>query len=127
MSAFAAASRGSRLATRRLLDFLEGGLVAAFEELLGRDGCKYMHGAGDDARPSRLVARAEAGPVVAVEVFVEQEIVASAGPPKTCAFPRGPAAGPGRPAGRCWPAGARSPRRPDRGSSAARSPWDIRW
>src|SRR6058998_1470091 len=76
MSAFAAASRGSRLATRRLLDFLEGGLVAAFEELLGRDGCKYMHGAGDDARPSRLVARAEAGPVVAVEVFVEQEIVA---------------------------------------------------
>src|SRR6266540_4103129 len=35
-----------------------------------------MHGAGDDSSPSRLVARAEAGPVVAVEVLVEQEQVA---------------------------------------------------
>src|SRR6266704_960320 len=35
-----------------------------------------MHRAGDDPSPSGLVARAEAGPVVAVEVLVEQEHVA---------------------------------------------------
>src|SRR5206468_8865178 len=35
-----------------------------------------MHHAGDDSRPAGLVARAEAGPVVAVEVFVEQQAIA---------------------------------------------------
>jgi hypothetical protein len=35
-----------------------------------------MHASRDDAGPTGLVARAEAGPVVTVEIFVEQDQIA---------------------------------------------------
>src|SRR6266508_3105324 len=55
--------------------FRDPGARAELEELLGRAGREHVHGPGDDPGPSRLVARADTGPVVPVEVLVEQEIV----------------------------------------------------
>ena len=55
---------------------LEIGLLAACQGLLGRQGCEEVHGPGDDSGPAGLVAGAEAGPVVAVEILVEQEAIA---------------------------------------------------
>src|SRR5262245_61574816 len=52
------------------------GLRADPEHLLRRGGREQVHGPRDDAGPPGLVARAEAGPVVAVEVLVEQDEVA---------------------------------------------------
>src|SRR5262249_25485078 len=40
-----------------------------------RHGREQVHGPGDDAGPAGLVAGPEAGPVVAVEVLVEQDEV----------------------------------------------------
>src|SRR6516165_12729726 len=50
--------------------------LAEVEHLLGRARCEEVHQAGDDARPAGLMAGAEAGAVVAVEVLVEQHTVA---------------------------------------------------
>ena len=74
------------------------------------------------AGPAGLVAGPEPGPVVAVEVLVEQDEV----PPVRVVLEllgrrRRPAAGRPCPAGRCSPAGGRSPRPPGTGSSAGRS------
>src|ERR1700758_2470876 len=76
MSAFArcGCARGGFL--RSLVRFHEGGRLAEREGLLGRGRGEQMHGPGDGAGPSGLVARAEAGPVVAVEVLVEQDEIA---------------------------------------------------
>ena len=49
---------------------------AAFETLLRRDRREEVHGAGDDPGPAGLVARADAGAVVAVEVFEELDAIA---------------------------------------------------
>ena len=64
------------LCRARSASAVEIGLLAAFEHLLRRDGREEMHGPGDDPGPAGLVAGAEAGAVVAVEVFVEQEAIA---------------------------------------------------
>jgi hypothetical protein len=46
------------------------GLLAAFKDLLRCDGRKDMQETGDDPCPSGLVAGAETGPIVAVEVLM---------------------------------------------------------
>ena len=90
--------RRSRSGHPRLLHFHDPGHLAELEELLGRAGREQMHATGDDPGPSGLVARAEAGSVVAVEVLVEQEVVAPVrDPPETSAFPHRPAAAHARP------------------------------
>src|SRR5436309_9342780 len=52
------------------------GPLAELQRALGIDGGEEMHDAGHDSGPARLVAGAEAGAVVAVEVLVEQDAVA---------------------------------------------------
>ena len=47
--------------------------LAELQNLLRRRRGKQMQGPGDDSGPSGLVAGAEPGPVVAVEVFVEEQ------------------------------------------------------
>jgi hypothetical protein len=64
------------LLTRHICGCLGIGSLAAFESLLRRESRKEMCQAGDNACPSRLVAGAEAGPVIAVEVFVKQQAIA---------------------------------------------------
>src|SRR5688572_11858553 len=49
---------------------------AAIENLLRRHGCEQMHGAGYETRPAGLMAGTQTGPIVTVEIFVEQEMVA---------------------------------------------------
>src|SRR6185503_13122175 len=67
----------SRLATPfGFLGLDERSIFAEFEGLVGGGGRKQMHRAGDDAGPPSLVVCAEAGAVVAVEVFVELETIA---------------------------------------------------
>jgi hypothetical protein len=55
---------------------LEIGLLAPFKNLLRREGGEQMQRAGDDPRPAGLIAGAQTSPVVAVEVFGEQEAIA---------------------------------------------------
>src|SRR5262249_59475110 len=50
--------------------------LADFEHLLRVDGCEEMHQTGDDSSPAGLVACAKPGPVVTVEIFVEQQAIA---------------------------------------------------
>ena len=50
--------------------------LAAFENGFGVDGGEEVHEAGDDPGPAGLMAGAEAGAVVAVEVFVELKVIA---------------------------------------------------
>src|SRR5262245_29233767 len=77
MSAFSASARGAdRLVALRRLGLKNGRHLAQFEELLGRAGGEHMHAPGDGPRPAGLMARAEAGAVVAVEVLVEQDEIA---------------------------------------------------
>src|SRR6266478_5246313 len=49
---------------------------AVFEELFRRDRHEEVHRAGDHSGPSGLMAGAEAGAVVPVEVFVKLETIA---------------------------------------------------
>src|SRR5262245_45070485 len=65
-----------RRTDRRRLRLQNGGDRAEPEVLLQRAGREQVHGTGDDAGPSRLVARTEPGAVVAVEVLVEQHEIA---------------------------------------------------
>src|SRR6267142_4640883 len=53
----------------------DAGRLAELEQLLRRGGGEQMHDPGDGAGPSGLMARAQAGPVVAVEVLAEEEEV----------------------------------------------------
>src|SRR5262245_27561386 len=76
MSASAAARRASGLAALLLNLSLEHGSPAPCEEDLQREARKQMHDPGNGTGPTRLVAGAEAGAVVAVKVLVEQEVVA---------------------------------------------------
>ena len=52
------------------------GFLAEFEHLFRGAGGEHVHDAGDDPRPAGLVAGPEAGPVVAVEILVEQHEIA---------------------------------------------------
>src|SRR5690349_5733018 len=63
----------------RLLQFRDEGSFAESEHLLGRGGGEQMHPASDNSSPSGLMVRTEAGAVVAMEVFVEQEQVPPVG------------------------------------------------
>src|SRR5215467_9021595 len=76
MSALAAARRGRGFGAARRLDLGDDGLLANVEQLLGGGGREQVHGARDDPGPSGLMARPEAGTVVAVEVLVEEDEVA---------------------------------------------------
>src|SRR5262245_38264431 len=75
---FALVPLGGTFATLALLLF---GLrdcsdLAQLENLIGRRGGEQVHGPSDDARPPGLVAGPQASAVVAVEVFVELEVIA---------------------------------------------------
>src|SRR5215471_383145 len=70
------ARRTGRPAALRRRCLPDGCRLAQIEELLGRAGGEQMHAAGDDPGPAGLMARAEAGSVVAVEVLVEQDEIA---------------------------------------------------
>lgn len=62
--------------------FLFFGEAADFAELkdaVGAGGGEEVEGAGDDTGPAGLMAGAEAGSVVAVEVFVELDVIAPEG------------------------------------------------
>src|SRR5262245_6627242 len=78
-ASFAAARRPRRPAALRRLCLHDGGRLAHLEELLGRTGGEQVHAAGDDPGPAGLMARAEPGAVVAVEVLVEQDEIAPVG------------------------------------------------
>ena len=49
--------------------------LAAFEQLLRVEEAEELDQLRHDARPPGLVTRTEAGPIVAVEVFVEEDVV----------------------------------------------------
>ena len=67
---------------------------AELEELFGRDRREQVHQPGDDPGPAGLMAGAESGPVVAVEVLVEAgSDRASADLPGTSGCRRRPAVG----------------------------------
>ena len=88
----------------------------------GTHGPVDLRERGDEARPPGLVAGAEAGAVVAVEVLVERNAIAPVRvllEPSPCR--RTPGAGRARRAGRCAAGDRRSPSRPRGGSSACRS------
>src|SRR5258706_16451715 len=70
-------ARGGRF--RRRVDFHHGRRFAQFQELIRGAGGKYLHGAGDDAGPARLVTSTQPGAVVPVEVFVKQDEIAPVG------------------------------------------------
>lgn len=52
------------------------GDLAELESPLGGRCCEQMHHASDDATPTRLVAGGQAGAVVAVEAFVNEDQIA---------------------------------------------------
>jgi len=52
-------------------DFGDCGAFAELQHLFWSSGRKEMHGSGDDAGPSGLVAGAEAGSVITVKIFVK--------------------------------------------------------
>src|SRR6516164_444932 len=56
--------------------FNDPGNLAEFQNLIRGSGRKQMHGTGYDTGPAGLVARTKASPVVAVEVFVERDVIA---------------------------------------------------
>ena len=58
---------------------LEPGPRAPLEEPLGIQNTKKLDDCGDQTRPAGLMAGAQPGPVVAVEVFVEEDVVAPVG------------------------------------------------
>ena len=90
------------------VDLGDRGRLAECQHLLRRCRREQVHEPGDDAGPAGLVAGAEPGAVVAVEVLVERaRSRASAGPPGTCGCRRTPAGGRARRAGRCRRAGGR--------------------
>src|SRR5215472_16895711 len=49
---------------------------AQLQNLFRSGGRKQVHGPGDDAGPTRLMARTEARSVITVEVFVKQDVIA---------------------------------------------------
>src|ERR1700736_1057879 len=61
---------------RRSLASSKDGALAQIEQLLGRRSRKEMHGARDNRGPAGLVARTETCSVIAVEVLVEENMVA---------------------------------------------------
>ena len=85
-----------RLATGgRAVSSVSAGALAELEDCSAVVVANRCMAPRDDAGPAGLVAGAEAGAVVAVEVLVEQEAGrASAGPPGTSRRRRRPAAGP---------------------------------
>src|SRR5215468_4042132 len=76
MSTPAARFGAARLADGCRLHFDDGRGPADLEELLGRAAPEQMHPSSDQPGPPGLVARAEACPVVAMEVLVEEDEVA---------------------------------------------------
>jgi len=63
----------------RLFLFFERRRQSALQYGLGVDAAKVFDQTSDDAGPSGLLAGADAGAIVAVEVFVEQQVVAPLG------------------------------------------------
>src|SRR5262245_4430766 len=66
----------TRLDGDLLADHLAGQLYSRhFECLLGIDASRHIQDAGNETGPARLMARAETGAVVTVEVLIEQDVV----------------------------------------------------
>src|SRR5262245_49083865 len=76
MSTSAATRRTRDLITLSRFRVDDAGHLAGLEEALGRARRDQMHGPGDYAGPPGLVTRPQAGPVVAVEILVEQDEIA---------------------------------------------------
>src|SRR5690349_7649419 len=57
----------------------ECGVLACFQGVLGVEEAEELDKLGDGAGPAGLVAGADAGAVVAVEVLIEQDVVAPVG------------------------------------------------
>ena len=68
-----AESRAGCLTRLRRLHLRNSSQFAELQNLLRRRRGKQVHAPGYDSGPSGLVARAEPGPVVAMEVLVEQQ------------------------------------------------------
>src|SRR6516164_854966 len=64
-----------RASAYRVRPLLEVGRLAGLD-FSSLHGCEQVHGPGDEPCPAGLVAGAEAGSVVTVEILVEQEAVA---------------------------------------------------
>ena|SRR5215831_3922007 len=71
-----ASTCADQLAPRRFFHLHNGGLSAELKHLLGGRRCKQMHGAGNNAGPAGLMARAEAGAIITMEILVKQDQVA---------------------------------------------------
>src|SRR5262252_7181000 len=69
-------STRSAASPRCRFDLDGSGGLAELERLLGRGRREEVHGARNDPGPASLVTGAEAGAIVAVEILVEEEIVA---------------------------------------------------
>src|SRR5262245_62125362 len=69
-------SGGNQLSSAGLLGFDGRHQLAALQKLLRGRGREQMQPTGNDAGPSGLMAGAQAGAVVAVEVLVEQDQIA---------------------------------------------------
>src|SRR3974390_2085211 len=76
MSARASPRRALDLAALRRRHLYNRGGLAELERLLGCHGREHVHDARDDSGPAGLMARAEAGAIVAVEILIEEEVVA---------------------------------------------------
>src|SRR5215472_14887823 len=74
---------GLGLGMRRRKDRLQHagncGDLAKLKSLFGRGRRKQMHRAGDQTTPPGLMARSQAGAVVAVEVLIERDAIAPVG------------------------------------------------
>src|SRR6516165_9192678 len=88
MSTRAPARRAIDPSLLRLLQFRDTGGFAEFEYLLGGGSGEHMHQASDNSSPTGLMAGAEAGAIVAVEVVVEQDEIPPIG--ILLKFPRSP-------------------------------------
>src|SRR6476660_1385254 len=71
-----AASRAGTLTRLLRLCLRDRCQFAKLQNLIRRRRGKQVHAPGYDSSPSGLVARAEPGPVIAVEVLVEQQQIA---------------------------------------------------
>src|SRR5262245_3232952 len=50
-----------------------------FKNILRRNRCKQMHGAGNDPSPTCLMIRTQTSAVVSVEILVKQNVLAPVG------------------------------------------------
>ena len=108
--------------------FLESGLFAAFQEPFGVQESIELDQFRHEPSPAGLVARAQSRPVVAMKIFIEENVVAPVGIGlELVRAPIHRTLTLFDSAGRSGSADPRSPWRPRRGSSSCRTRWGIRF